>query len=207
MPTPTTYTYSIANDFPPGGGSGKINPSNFVSEIQASSIVTALTGVNTDGDVASVFFKDALSVADKTTLDGNTTGPAGGLIAAHNNGTTKTAAINIALQASVSNDGTLNGTTAVTLIPAPGSGVIRVAKTININNTDTAPVVVSVKYKNIATTRIIWSGTLQIGDTWQYGEAGDLIVLDSPNKSIVALMSAPPTTVNPDFTACYGDSN
>lgn len=203
MPTPTTYTYSIASDFP----GGKVNTTNFVSEIRASSIVTALTGINTDGDVLSIFFKDVLSAADKTTLDGDTTGPAGGLIAATNNTTTLFAATSVTLQANVSSDGTLNGTTPVTLVPAPNNNVIRAVKTININNTDTAAVFCIIQFKNVSTTRTIWRGTLQPGDTWQYGEAGDLFVLDSPNKSIIASLSAPPTTLNPDFTCCYGDAN
>lgn len=76
----TTYTYSMTNDFP----GGKILPSNLVTEIAASSIVTALDHIDTNGDVVSIVFKGALSQADKTTLDGDTTAPAGGLIAAHN---------------------------------------------------------------------------------------------------------------------------
>ena len=75
------YTYSITNDFP----NGKLNSTKLVQEINASSIVTALIGVNTRGDVCNILFKAELSAADKTILDGNTTHPAGGLIAAHDN--------------------------------------------------------------------------------------------------------------------------
>lgn len=39
-------------------------------EIQASSIATALDNISYENDVTSVYFKDALSIADKTTLDG-----------------------------------------------------------------------------------------------------------------------------------------
>lgn len=75
----TTYTYSIAADFPGGAAnSGRLD-----LEIRASSIVTALEGITVSGDVIDVVFKDALASGDKTTLDGDTTGPAGGLIAAH----------------------------------------------------------------------------------------------------------------------------
>jgi len=76
MPTPTTYTYSIANDFP----GGKINSEKLTIAIQYSSILTPLQSINTSGDVVSILFADALSVGDKTTLDGNQSHPAGGLI-------------------------------------------------------------------------------------------------------------------------------
>jgi hypothetical protein len=77
----TTYTYSIAQDFP----DGKANPSKLDEAIRQSSIVTALEGVNTFGDVLNVVFKDSLSAGDKLTLDGDTTHPAGGLIASTDN--------------------------------------------------------------------------------------------------------------------------
>jgi hypothetical protein len=75
----TTYTYSLASDFPDGA----INSTKLVAEIAASSIVTALERIDTVGDVVDIIFKDALSAGDKTTLDNDATGPSGGLIAAH----------------------------------------------------------------------------------------------------------------------------
>jgi hypothetical protein len=82
----TTYTYSIASDFP----GGVADTGNLVFEIQASAIVIALKSAIKDpnGDNADridITFRDALSAGDKTILDGNTTGPAGGLIAVHDN--------------------------------------------------------------------------------------------------------------------------
>lgn len=84
MPTETKYTYSIANDFP----GGAVNTTNLTTEIQASSIVTALDRIDTSADVLDIWFKDALSTADKTTLDNDATGPSGGLIAAHDSSAT-----------------------------------------------------------------------------------------------------------------------
>jgi len=81
MPTPTKYIYSIASDFPGAAA----NTTKLQTEIQASSIVTALDRIDTAGDVLDIWFKDALSTADKTTLDNDATGPSGGLIAAHDN--------------------------------------------------------------------------------------------------------------------------
>jgi len=84
MPTATKYTYSIASDFP----GGAVNTATLTTEIQASSIITALERIDTGGDVIDIWFKDALSTADKTTLDNDATGPSGGLIAAHDNSAT-----------------------------------------------------------------------------------------------------------------------
>jgi hypothetical protein len=79
MPTITTYTYSVSSDMP----NGVVSTGNLNNEIHLSSIVTALERIDTVGDNLYIVFKDALSSADKTTLDGDTTGPAGGLLASH----------------------------------------------------------------------------------------------------------------------------
>jgi voltage-gated potassium channel Kch len=65
------YTYSIQSDFP----NHKVASDRLVREIQASAIVTALGWIDTDGDACYIWFKDELSVGDKTLLDG--------LVAAH----------------------------------------------------------------------------------------------------------------------------
>jgi hypothetical protein len=77
----TKYTYSVASDMP----GGAINAGNLLAELSISSIVTALERIDLDGDVLDIIYKDALSAGDKTTLDGDATGPAGGLLAAHDN--------------------------------------------------------------------------------------------------------------------------
>lgn len=77
MPTPTTFTYNLSTDFP----GGQINSTSLEIAIQASSIVTALNGISTSGNTVQITFADVLSAGDKTTLDGNQSNPAGGLIA------------------------------------------------------------------------------------------------------------------------------
>lgn len=77
----TTYPYSILNDFP----SGLVELSKFDVEIRNSAITTSLVRIDTNGDLIEVVFSDALSAGEKTILDGDITGPAGGLIAAHDN--------------------------------------------------------------------------------------------------------------------------
>lgn len=78
---PVTYTYSKAADFP----GGTINAGKLDAEIRASAITIALQSVGVNADVVSVIFNAALPSADKTILDGDVAGPAGGLIAAHDN--------------------------------------------------------------------------------------------------------------------------
>jgi hypothetical protein len=79
MPTPTKYTYSIAADLP----EGVVNTAKLHAEISSSSIVTALDRIDQSSDVLDIWFKDSLSTAGKTTLDGDVVGPAGGLLADH----------------------------------------------------------------------------------------------------------------------------
>ncbi len=75
------YPYSKSADFP----GGAIDSTNLMDEIAASSIATALNRIDVAGNDVSIVFASALSAGDKTTLDNDTAGPAGGLIAAHDN--------------------------------------------------------------------------------------------------------------------------
>lgn len=73
------YTYSVSGDMP----GGQVSVPRLRADIEASSIVTALETIRRDGDVLVLVFADTLPAGEKTTLDGDTTGPAGGLMAAH----------------------------------------------------------------------------------------------------------------------------
>ena len=75
----TTYTYSISQDII----AGAVDPTRLSHEIDDSSISTALARIDTSGDTLDVVFADALSAGDKTTLDGDTTNPCGGIIGNH----------------------------------------------------------------------------------------------------------------------------
>jgi hypothetical protein len=87
----TEYTYNVTNDLP----GGKVNPGQLHLEIVNSSIVTVLRRIDTvggsyangaiTGGTLKVVFADALSAGDKTILDNDTTGPAGGLLAVNSN--------------------------------------------------------------------------------------------------------------------------
>jgi hypothetical protein len=63
-------------------------------------------------------------------------------------------------------DGVLNGSTDVTVVPAPTGTNRRVVKDITIYNGDTAAVTIFIKYDNNATQRTITKVTLAVGDTW-----------------------------------------
>ncbi len=61
----TKYTYSISSDFP----NQKEDTDRLTQEIADSAIVTALDYIDTAGDDCDIWFVDALSGGDQTTLD------------------------------------------------------------------------------------------------------------------------------------------
>ena len=63
------------------------------------------------------------------------------------------------------NDGTLNGTTPVTIVASPAASTRRVIKDIVIFNRDTAAVTITINFVNGASTRKIWQGTLQTNES------------------------------------------
>ena len=67
-----------------------------------------------------------------------------------------------------SNDGTLNGVTAVTLVAAPAASTRRIVREMVIYNADTVAVNLTVRLKNGASYRVIWKGTLGVGESWQF---------------------------------------
>lgn len=103
-------------------------------------------------------------------------------------------------------DGTLNGTTEVTLVAAPGASTQRIVAPmgISIQNRDTAVVTVEVRKVSGGGTRRIWRGDLDVGDTW-YNDGQ--VVLDDTGSSVRAVMSAAATTTNPDWVSSWGDAS
>lgn len=80
MPTVTKYSYVLPADVPQGVAVG-----NLTSEINApgSGIVVQVDHIDATAATLDIYMKDVLPSAEKTALDGDTTGPAGGLLAAH----------------------------------------------------------------------------------------------------------------------------
>jgi hypothetical protein len=73
------YVYSIQNDV----AGGIVNLEKLKTEIQESAISIALHYLGTSGDDLHIYFRDELTAGDLLILDGGTTNPAGGLLAAH----------------------------------------------------------------------------------------------------------------------------
>ena len=99
------------------------------------------------------------------------------------------------------NDGALNGTTEVTLVAAPSSGVRRVVRGLSVYNRDTASVTLTVRYKS-SSTRVLWSGALASGETW---ELDGVVVLDATTKSLAAVLAGAAASANPEFVSSYAD--
>lgn len=99
-------------------------------------------------------------------------------------------------------DGTLNGTTPVTLVSAPAASTQRISKIITIKNTDSAQVTVTVRKVSGGGTRQIVETTLDVDDTLVIDE---VIVLDDTSSSITAIMSGAAATTNPDWTSSFAD--
>jgi hypothetical protein len=99
-------------------------------------------------------------------------------------------------------DGTLNGTTDVTLVSAPAASTRRLVKTIIIHNRDTIAQTITLKYVNGGNERFIGKYTLNPDESIFYD---DVLVLDTTSKSIEAVMAAVATTTDPDYVCTYGD--
>lgn len=65
-----------------------------------------------------------------------------------------------------SSDGALNGTNQVTLVSSPAASTRRLIKTINVVNTDTAPIILTIYLNNNGTLRVIYKATLSVDDVW-----------------------------------------
>lgn len=113
-----------------------------------------------------------------------------------------------------SNDGALNGTTAVTLVSAPSASTRRVVKWITVQNKDTAAVTVTVTFNNSTgpTTRQIAKVTLQPNDTWTtdgtFDSAGNLkTVIGSVNLATQATGTLPVANGGTGVTTSTGSGN
>lgn len=100
-----------------------------------------------------------------------------------------------------SDDGTINGVADTTIVSAPAADVRRIVRSMQISTTVNASL--SVELKNGSDYRVIWAGSLKQGDTWFWGD-GDILVLDSTTKSVVARLAG--TIASPmDFITSWGD--
>ena len=75
-----SFVYSIANDIPGGEFGGEA--SNRLLELINNRIATPLANITSAGDVLTVTFVTDITVEEKTILDGDQLGPAGGAVGA-----------------------------------------------------------------------------------------------------------------------------
>ena len=76
-------------------------------------------------------------------------------------------------------DGTLNGSTDVTICASPAASTQRSVKFFSIYNRDTVPQTITVKYFNGTTERIINKVTLNVGDTLMYRSNTGFSIINS----------------------------
>ena len=102
--------------------------------------------------------------------------------------------------------GTSNGTTFVTVVPSPTSGLQRMAKSIKIRNADTAQNQITVFYvdSNLATFISVAQVILDVGDHLQFNE-NDLEVLDTTQKSIQFALTNPITSTEWQWDVAWTD--
>lgn len=96
-----------------------------------------------------------------------------------------------------------NGTNAVSVVPAPASGVRRLIRTITANNTNATTRTVTLRYASAATGspfNFVVQALAQ-NETYVWN---DLLVLDATANSIEAVLDGGTTDV--EFTSHYADA-
>lgn len=88
-------------------------------------------------------------------------------------------------------DGVANGATDVTVVAAPGATTTRKVQHLSVYNVDTAAVVLTVQLDHGGTNRIVWKGTLAVGDTLIYVDTLGFKVTDANGQ-----VKTGPTTVS-----------
>lgn len=106
----------------------------------------------------------------------------------------------MATQTPGGDDGQLNGTTPVTVVPSPGASEQNVVVLITIQNRDTATVNVTLRKVSAGGTRQLWKGDLNVGDTLEWDGR---VVLDATTDSITAVMAGAAATTNPDWSSSW----
>ncbi len=102
-------------------------------------------------------------------------------------------------------DGSLNGTTPVTLIYGPADGLPRENPAASIFNEDSASVTLRVYYYNGASDRNIFNGSLAQDARWSMGDEHDKYRLDKPDQAIRAVLSGAAATKNPTFVSSWDE--
>lgn len=105
-----------------------------------------------------------------------------------------------------SNQGSLNGMTAVEIVPAPGVNVFRAVRSIRFVNKDTAVVSIRVR-KLVAGTPFEFDCVVGLAVDGKFDpiDGDEIVALTATNQSITALMDAAIAATNPSFVASWVD--
>jgi hypothetical protein len=102
-------------------------------------------------------------------------------------------------------EATTNDTTAVTLVAPPAAGMERQIKQLNIYNADTAAVMVTVRYNDNGSLRVLVKTTLQPDSTLQYVDGDGWGTLDSTGATLTSASSGEPFPDNVPLLKNYPD--
>lgn len=97
--------------------------------------------------------------------------------------------------------GTTNGTSDVTIIPAPDAGAKKRVKLITVDNVDSATVTVRIFYVDGANSRRMISETLTSGSNLEYPKSTTPFILDATNSSVKLNLAGSVSATEPDWTA------
>lgn len=102
-------------------------------------------------------------------------------------------------------EGSLNGATAVDIIPVPAASHRLDVTSVRFYNKDTAAVTITIVKDKAGTDHEIAKETLEPGESWQPITAEAIEVLDATDEKIQAFMSGAAATTNPTYTGAYAD--
>ena len=81
-----------------------------------------------------------------------------------------------------SSNGATNGTTELDIVGVPGASTQRQVKLVSVQNADTAAIELSVIYNDNGTQRVMWKGTLAVGDNLLYTDGRGFNLYDSSGQ-------------------------
>jgi Ni2+-binding GTPase involved in maturation of urease and hydrogenase len=104
--------------------------------------------------------------------------------------------------AEIGNEGALNSTTAVDVVPSPGSGHTFIVRKVTVHNRDTVAASAIIQKVKGANTYRLAKVTLDPDATLDYE---CVIVLDATDEKVQAVLAGAVTTNQPHYDAAYAD--
>lgn len=104
-------------------------------------------------------------------------------------------------------DGVTNGTSDVTIVPAPNEGSVKRVRLITVDNIDSATAVVRIFYVHGSDSRRLISKSLTTNTNMEFPTVGESLVLDSTVTSIKLNLAGAVTTTELDWTAHWEEED